>query len=107
MSIATLVFLFLIVLAIFWNRFWPYDPSIGETHPKITDEATYPKFYVHAISGFALAMLMHHAGVPLLWIGILMFIATIGYEWSQRFINALDILAGLFGALIAYFLWRI
>lgn len=93
-----LLFAAVALVLILLNRWKPYDPSVGETKPKWTDKATYPKAYVHFIGGYAGAAFLWQMGLPPVWILGILFPAAVAYEWSQRFFNGLDIIAGWAGA---------
>lgn len=94
-------FLLAIALVVGLNRLTGFDRSIGETHPHITDRALYPKFYVHWVTAVTISWFMWMCGLTTVEIVALMLIAIPAYEWSQRFFNYLDILAGAIGVATA------
>jgi hypothetical protein len=99
----TLSIFFIIILSIvLLNRMIGFDMSIGETKPKITDKATYLKFYVHWVTACTITWFMWMTGLSLIEIAALMIIAIPLYEWSQKFINKLDMLAGAVGIITTF-----
>ena len=90
-------FLAAILAVVLLNRFVGFDKSVGEFHPKITDKATYPKFYVHWVTAVTIAWFMWITGLSFIEIAALMIVAIPAYEWSQKFFNRLDMLAGAIG----------
>lgn len=100
-SLSTVIFAIVIILVVIVNKKYQIDPSVGETKPKITDKAQYPKFYVHFVTALASFLAMHMLGVPIVWGVILLGTGIFGYEWSQGFWNKLDIVAGFAGIALA------
>lgn len=104
------VYIISIILAIIVcvsNKIWKFDPDIGGYTPSLRDKALYPKFYVHSVSGSLLAFALIHFGISILISLPMIFGFGLLYEWSQGFINYLDIVAELYGWLVVSMLMMI
>lgn len=84
---------------------WRLDRDPGGYRPALGNHASYPKFYVHGVSGFAFSLgLIVLSGLP--WQAALAIsVLAVLWEISAGFVNSLDILAGTLGAWTAYLLW--
>lgn len=99
--LATVIFATIVLLIVGLNRTLGFDASVGETKPKPTDKATYPKAYVHFVTAMASFWTMVLCGVNF-WAAIaIMLVAIPLYEWSQKFINKWDMFFGALGVLTA------
>ena len=88
------------------NKKWKFDPDVGGYTPSIKDKAQYPKFYVHSVSACLATVAMIRAGVsPLLALGLIVVFGVM-YEFSQGFVNKLDIVADTVGGLVAFLLMK-
>lgn len=90
------------------NRAFHWDSDRGGYTPRISDKATFPKEYVHFVTGLAISGLLLLLGAPW-WVLFIPAVSTYGWEWSQGYINRLDILFGILGLLIpvAVLAWRV
>jgi hypothetical protein len=102
------VILAMLVIAIVvgFNRTLRFDPDLGGYKPAWNNKATYPKMWVHGVTAYMLMDMLLHLGTVWYAATVLMLIAILAYEWSQRFTNEYDIIAGLIGSAIALILHR-
>jgi hypothetical protein len=90
----------------FINKIWKFDPDAGGYHPNIKDKAQYPKFYVHSVSACLATIGMIRYGIhPVVALGLIAAFGTM-YEFSQGFVNFLDILADITGGVVAFLLMK-
>jgi hypothetical protein len=83
------------------NRLLHFDADVGGYRPALGNHATYPKAYVHAVTGFAATLAAGvFTGAPVAALGVVV-VAAIVWEFTQGFFNWLDVVAGAVGAGVA------
>lgn len=81
------------------------DADAGGYRPQWRNRASYPKAYVHGVSGFAAALAVAvFTGQPAAAL-LIVAAGAVLWEFSQGFVNLLDIAAGVGGALAACVLY--
>jgi hypothetical protein len=95
-----------IAIVVGFNRTMRFDPDLGGYKPSWKNKATYPKMFVHGVTAYWLMDMMLHVGTYWIAAAVLMLIGILLYEWSQRFFNKYDVLAGIIGSTMAILLHR-
>ena len=106
MNTAAWIFIVLAIIVCGINKKWKFDPDAGGYKPNIKDKAQYPKFYVHSVSACLITLGMMLFGVnQFVALGLIVGFGVM-YEFSQGFVNILDITADLTGGIVALLLMR-
>ena len=93
-----------LVILVLNRTAWRLDRDPGGYRPALGNHASYPKFYVHGVSGFAFSLgLAVLSGMAWQSAAAITILAGL-WEVSAGFINPLDILASALGAWLAFLL---
>lgn len=105
----TVIFLVLLVAVIVANKFLRFDVDerpAGSPKRSLWAKAAYPKSYVHALQAFTLTMIaVFLAAMPIVVAVPVVFFALAIFEWTQGYVDYLDIAANGVGVVAAVLLF--
>ena len=93
-----------IVAANYWLRFDVDERAKGEPLRDWKAKATYPKSYLHALQAFALMMIAAMFGLHTILAVVIVFGALLAFEYSQGFLDWMDVAANGAGIVVAVLL---
>jgi hypothetical protein len=95
--------LMLAVLAANWFlRFDVDSRPEGTPQREWKAQAAYPKSYLHALQAFALMLVaMFAVGIPTIIAAVAVFVVLLGWEFTQRYLDWMDVAANGAGILLA------
>lgn len=99
-----LIFAGLLFVAVTANYFLRFDVDARQKGESLRDwkaKATYPKSFVHALEAFALMMFSATLGIHTIAAALIVFAGMLAFEWSQRFVDWMDVIANAVGILVA------
>lgn len=103
MTFATIVLIAVCLLVLLANWFLRLDVNVPAIYtPALTNKASYPKVFVHALTAYGATLGALAFGVPIVAAVVILAVSCIAWEFTQRgTVDPYDIGAGWLGIAVA------